>query len=285
MAILARLFRKRLIFYCLGIGPLNSFINKKLCRFAANLAEMISVRDSESKELLRNLGVTKEICAAADPVFWLKPIWNEKVERLINVYHLGQQKPLIFVCVHSLLPWNTETRKIIAENLDTLVRERDAQIVFLPLGMYKNRWIQAESSDTVDIVTSKELAALMKEKSSVLTDGLSPQECLAVIQHADLVISMRFHGVVMGMNMGVPVIVLTFRQEIKLRNLMRWAEQDESCFDVGELEQEIFLERIESVLSKTEEIQQQLTESVVILQTKLKKCHELLFETLMDTSH
>ena len=49
LACLTCLYRKRLIFYCLGIGPVHTWIGKTLCAFAANLAEMIFVRAAESK--------------------------------------------------------------------------------------------------------------------------------------------------------------------------------------------------------------------------------------------
>ncbi len=282
MAILARLHRKRLILYCLGIGPLSTFIAKKFCKFAANLAEMISVRDPESKELLKKLGVTREVCLSADPVFLLEPVWNEKVERIMNTLNLSQSQPIIAVCPHDLLPWDENSRGILANILDSMVRERAAQIVFLPLGIYKNRWIHTETSDTVDIAASKRLAALMNEKSCMITEELSPQEFLAALQHVDLVISMRFHGLVMGLTANVPVIALTFRQEAKLHNMMKRVRQNESLFEVGNLEQKAFLERIEYILSHHETIKIQLVQLVSSLKEEAEKCNKVLGKTLMN---
>ncbi len=285
MALAAWLFRKRLIFYCLGIGPLNTRIGKKLCKFAANLAEIISVRDPESKELLKHFGVTREVCVAADPVFWLEPGRNAKIERLIATYRLEERRPVIAVCVHNLLAWEQKTKSMVAATLDTVIREKNAQVVFLPLGSYKNRWIDAETSDTVDILASKELAALMREQCSIITEELSPQEFLAVLQHVDLVISMRFHGLVMGLTANVPVIALTFRQETKLRNLMKRIEQEESVFDVEGLEQKRFLRRIEHVFSKSDAIKKELMKSVSFLRTESEQWNELLRRVLRNTLH
>lgn len=120
MALLARLNRKRLFLYCVGIGPIQSFIGKKLCRFAANSADMICVRDAGSKDLLKTLGVNRPIHLSADPVFLLEPVRNENVERVIKSHLLGGNGPAIGVSVQGLLFWRDASKKILAETLDTL---------------------------------------------------------------------------------------------------------------------------------------------------------------------
>ena len=52
MTLLAKLLGKQIMFYALGIGPLRTWFGRKLCRLAAGMAGLISVRDEESKKLL-----------------------------------------------------------------------------------------------------------------------------------------------------------------------------------------------------------------------------------------
>ncbi|MCP4402608.1 MAG: hypothetical protein GY801_35550, partial [bacterium] len=108
------------------------------------------------------------------------------------------------------------------------------------------------------------------------------QEFLALIRQTNLLISMRFHGLVMGLTANVPVIALTFRQETKLRNLMRRIKQEESVFDVEGLEPEAFLRRIEHVFSQGDEIKKQLLKSVTFLRTESERSNELLCQFLRD---
>jgi len=57
MTLLAKLLGKQIMFYALGIGPLRTWFGRKLCRLAAGMAGLISVRDEESKKLLLDLGI------------------------------------------------------------------------------------------------------------------------------------------------------------------------------------------------------------------------------------
>ncbi|MCP4460519.1 MAG: hypothetical protein GY816_21225, partial [Cytophagales bacterium] len=92
----------------------------------------------------------------------------------------------------------------------------------------------------------------------------------------------RFHGLVMGLTANVPVIALTFRQEAKLHNMMKRVRQNESLFEVGNLEQKAFLERIEYILSHHETIKIQLVQLVSSLKEEAEKCNKVLGKTLMN---
>jgi polysaccharide pyruvyl transferase CsaB len=282
MAWLAKLNRKRLFLYCVGIGPISSFIGKKLCRFAANSADMICVRDAGSKELLKSLGVNKPVHLSADPVFMLEPVRNGNVEKVIKSHHLTGNGPTIGVSVQDLLFWKNESRKILADTLDTLSKERGATIVFLPFGTYKDGWFNKDKSSPVDMVASKKLAALMRGKYSIITDELTPQELLAVIEKLDLVISMRLHGLIMGLNAGVPVIALTYEEESKIRNLMERLNQENNLFNVNALSYQKLLDRIERLLLHKDDADRKFHESVSNLCAEAERCNHLVLRALID---
>ncbi len=284
MAWLARLNRKRLFLYCVGIGPIRSFVGKKLCKFAANSADMICVRDTGSKDLLKTLGVNRPVHLSADPVFLLEPLRNENVEKVIWSHHLIGNGPTIGVSVQDLLFWKNESRKILADTLDTLIKERGATIVFLPLGAYKDGWFNKDKSSPVDMVASKKLAALMRGKYSIITDELTPQELLAVIEKLDLVISMRLHGLIMGLNTGVPVIALTYEEESKIRNLMERLNQENNLFNVNALSYQGLLERIEHLLFIKDDTDRQFHESVSSIRSEAERCNQLVLGTLSRES-
>ena len=282
MALLARLNRKRLILYCVGIGPIRSFVGKKLCKFAANSADIISVRDAGSKDLLKTLGVSRPVHLSADPIFLLEPVRNENVERVIKLHHLTGNGPTIGVSVQDLLFWKNESRKILANTLDTLSKERGATIVFLPFGTYKDGWFNKDKSSPVDMVASKKLAALMRGKYSIITDELTPQELLAVIEKLDLVISMRLHGLIMGFNAGVPVVALTYEEESKIKNLMERLNQENNLFNVNALSYQGLLDRIEHLLLHKDDADRQIHESVSSIRAEAERCNHLVLRTLTD---
>jgi len=281
MALLARLNRKRLILYCVGIGPIRSFIGKKLCKFAANSADLICVRDTESKNLLKTLKINKSVHLSADPVFLLEPVKNENVDKVIRSYHLDKNGPVIGVSVQTLLFWREQNQKILAGVLDTLVREKGATITFFPFGIYKDGWFKRDQSDTVDMAASKRLAALMREEHSILNSDLAPQELLAVIQKLNLMISMRLHGLIMGLAVGVPVIALTYQEESKIRTLMKSLNQEEHLFDVNALSYRGLLDKIEHMLFVKGDASRRYHESVSSIRAEAEKCNQRVLRALL----
>lgn len=71
---LARLFGKPVVAYGQGVGPLKSFLGRKLVRSACNKIDLITVRDGLSKETLLEIGVNHPpVVVTADPVFTINP--------------------------------------------------------------------------------------------------------------------------------------------------------------------------------------------------------------------
>jgi len=71
---LARLFGKPVVSYGQGVGPLKSFLGRKLVRSACNKIDLITVRDGLSKEALLEIGVNHPpVVVTADPVFTINP--------------------------------------------------------------------------------------------------------------------------------------------------------------------------------------------------------------------
>jgi polysaccharide pyruvyl transferase CsaB len=285
MAVLARLFGKQLLLHSVGIGPICSFISRKLCRIAANSAHSISVRDAESKELLQEIGVNREIQVSADPVFLLKSMCLDKIEMHMDMQKTDKDVPTVGVCVQNLLFWSQENKKALARTLDILISQKNVRIVFLPFGVYQDNWFHREMSEPVDIAASKELAGMLKSRHTVFTSYTTPEEIMAVIGGLDLMISMRLHGIIMGISMGVPVIALTYVNESKIRNLMKRIGHDEDVFYVNDLDTEKILSRIENIVSRNNEFKQDIREKAVYLKREAEKSIELLSERLSLLSH
>jgi polysaccharide pyruvyl transferase CsaB len=281
MALLARLNGKRLILYCVGIGPIRSFIGKIMCRLAANSATIICVRDAGSQDLLKTLKVKKPVYLSADPVFLLEPVKNENVDKVIRSHHLDKNGPVIGVSVQTLLFWREQNQKILAGVLDTLVREKGATITFFPFGIYKDGWFNRDQSDTVDMAASKKLTAMMREEYSILNSELTPQELLAVIQKLNLMVSMRLHGLIMALISGVPVIALTYKEESKLRTLMKSLNQEDTLFDVNALSYRELLDKIEHMLFVKGDASRKYHESVSSIRAEAEKCNQMVLRALI----
>ena len=70
---LAKRLGKPTMIYAQGVGPLNKPLSRKLARAAFSSADALTVRDPNSAQLLREIGVTKPVEITADPVWSLEP--------------------------------------------------------------------------------------------------------------------------------------------------------------------------------------------------------------------
>jgi len=70
---LARMAGKPTAILAQSIGPLRTRLGRLLTRQAARRASLVTVRDLASAELLRSIGVTRDVTVTADPAFLVEP--------------------------------------------------------------------------------------------------------------------------------------------------------------------------------------------------------------------
>ncbi len=195
---LARLLGKPVMFYAQGVGPINLPLSKWLMRLVANRVNMISVRDRESAELLKKLGVVKPpILVTADPVFALKPSQADK--RSVAGYI--PDSPCIGVSVR---PWPAlEGYQIaLARVLDQLAAQ-GYEILFLPMS-----WPE-------DVPESQRVITLMHHPATLLDKKLSSGQLLAVISQLKMVISMRLHALIFAATQGVRFAGISYDPKVE----------------------------------------------------------------------
>jgi polysaccharide pyruvyl transferase CsaB len=188
----ARFFRKPVMIYANGIGPVNRTSNRNRVKRAVEGAAAVTLRDERSLEELRNMGVTRDdIVITGDPVFTTElPPKNERIE-ILRSAGLDETREFVAVCVR---PWK-QTPNLAAELAklcDAVSSELAVDVVFLPM--------QASG----DAAFSREVASKMKRGGKVPERELSPREILAILAEANFVISMRLHALIFAARAGTP---------------------------------------------------------------------------------
>src|SRR5699024_132105 len=118
------------VIYGAGAGPIQTLKGKIILRSLVNHAEMVTVRDEASKNVLQSIGVKREIIAIADPAFYLTPPLMEKKEEPRKTIHIG----VTAVPYYHANYWPSEDRKKynnyvtgMARNLERLL-DKDPRI-------------------------------------------------------------------------------------------------------------------------------------------------------------
>ncbi|MDD3271701.1 MAG: polysaccharide pyruvyl transferase CsaB [Syntrophomonadaceae bacterium] len=199
---LAKILGKPVIFYAQGVGPIQRRFSKLLMRWWGNKVELITLRDNNSRELLRELGVVRPpTYVTADPVFTLDPAAEHYVRTaaLLKRYQLKAGKLLGI----SVRPWSAliNMRSELARLLDTLVRE-GYQVVFIPMNYSQ------------DLPESRLIASMMQEQATVLEENLSSMEMIALMTNFKMAIGMRLHSLIFAATRGIPFAGISYDPKI-----------------------------------------------------------------------
>lgn len=243
---LAKRLNKKVMFYANGVGPVFREINKRMIKLVGNMVDLITVRDEQSRKELESLGVTKPpIIVTADPAFVLNPIDDENGCKILEKLDISltERHPRIGVSVR---PWNlNKCREIIAKACDYLVKNHDADIIFLPM-QYPN-----------DYHESLEIMKLMKENSRVIPKSMGPRGVLWVCGKMDLIFGMRLHALIFGAMTKVPLVGLVY--DPKVEHFLDRVNQP-SAGKPGELDLVTLCNLLEEALDKIPQSQKQLQE-------------------------
>lgn len=192
----ARRIGKRTMVFAQGIGPLVRPSAQRWTARVLSRVDAITVRDVESADLLRSIGVTgpgaPEIEVTADPVFALEPNITERVTAA------ALQRPALGV---SLRPWDRVERILdpLADALSYFEGELSLQA-----------WPLQPDQDTA---VCEALAARLPAVQ-VLRSQLSPAEWMGLAGWTDVVIGMRLHALIFAAARAVPVVGISYDPKV-----------------------------------------------------------------------
>jgi len=217
-ALIAILLRKKFMFYAVGVSRLRSLVNRMLARFVLERAVAVTVRDEESKNIIRSLGVDREVFVTADPVVNLRinklAPFPKSPKRYIVVClrHWFDINRYIPVAVVNKIHYRSQTNKkkyeaflaVIAPFFDWLVSRYNYTIMFMPF------------FDQRDDVVHADVMKHMKQPDSCINIGRQPslEEVYTRIAGASFVLGMRLHSLIISSTQNTPFIALTYARKV-----------------------------------------------------------------------
>ncbi|MEI7645585.1 MAG: polysaccharide pyruvyl transferase family protein [Chloroflexales bacterium] len=232
LLLFARLMGRPSAMLGVGMGPLNRPIYRWLARHAANLTDLICVRDHDSHDLLRAIGVTRPVYVTADPVFTMTA--NPPAGRLIKPNHLD--KALLGEdlaprsCTVAVIPRYSlgaaEVDALVAA-CDHMVEAYGARILLIPFQTgYQEKFDDAHIARQI-------MARMGHADAAEVLEAEGVGAAMAAIGAADLVLSARLHGLIFAALGGVPGVGLDY--EVKVRSFMREIGQGDLALSLEDL--------------------------------------------------
>lgn len=198
--ILAKMMAIRVMLYGIGVGPLDQPSSRKAMKWIGELADDITVRDMESYQLLKDVGVTKQVLTA-DPVTRLDSAYTQTAD-------LIKQNKKLKVAVN-LRNWTyaEEDAKLFQQQLinylHLLSKAFPVSYYVMPFNKLPSEVVKAEQ-------IAKELG-----NAEVLPYSSSPKEYKYLCQQFDLMIAMRLHANIFSIYEGVPSVGISYDGKVE----------------------------------------------------------------------
>lgn len=199
------LFRKKVMLYSHGIGPINVPVNRMITKLLLNRVQCITVRESNSKQDLIDMGVKESlITVTADPVIDMRdgdPVAGRMLleNSLKPKLTFETDKPIVGLSLRTK-DFKTEARK--ADLINAIEKMSQVyHIVLLPF--YFNE----------DIEISRELA---EDLSNVylMDQRLTTKETLDLMSAMDLFVGTRLHSLILGAVAEIAVVGISYDPKI-----------------------------------------------------------------------
>ncbi|AZQ32783.1 polysaccharide pyruvyl transferase [Streptomyces cyaneochromogenes] len=192
--------------YAVGAGPLREADDREAVRSVLPEMTEVVVRDEESRLVLEEVGVERELTVTADPALLLKP--EPFTERMMRQEGLPLDARLVGMSVRE--PGRAAEKldeddyhALLADVAEFLARRLDAHVVFVPMERQDVR----HAHGVLSRMSTPDLGR-------ILHNSYSPGEILGFMSHLDMVVGMRLHVVIFAALSGLPVLPLPYSGKV-----------------------------------------------------------------------
>lgn len=271
--LLAKLSRAKCYFLNVGAGPLAHPLGKWFVTNALRLADYVSFRDDNSRDLVQTVGFTSESQVGPDCVYALDPSANPARTLARQEVPIVGLSPMAYCDPRIYWQKDQAVYERFIENFTSFGRW---------LGQNHYRVTLFSTDIWFDLQTTEEVRDLLANANGDLRPNVVKleriagiDELLSTIQAMDFVVTCRFHGVVFAHLLNKPVLALSHHAKVStLMNdlgLARYCVDIRKC-DVNDL-QETFL----SLVANREEIKSRMAEKLVCYRKSLSIQFDQLF--------
>ncbi len=262
--------------YAISAGPLvDASLRARVCEALARVT-VITVRDQQSRQLLEEIGLEREILVTADPALLLEPE-PLPLEEMLRAEAIDADAPLVGFSIREPGPAAPDLQiehyhRLVADAADFMVDRLEAEVVFFP---FEHRRYDVQHSHAV--VGRMGCA----RRATVLKREYTPGQILSLLAHFKFTVGMRLHFLIFSAIADVPFIALPyaakvsgFLEELKLEVLaMRQ-------ISAGQL-----VAHIDRAWDRRDDLRAQVRETLPRLQRRARRNNELAVGLLREHVH
>ena len=221
--------------YGCGIGPISSPRNRKIAGLVLNrTADIITLRDSVSLELLSDMGVNRpEIILAADPTVNLDYADDLYVKKAFALEEIPPEVCKIGFC---LRPWASfDHPEYVAMAAEYAFKKYGLTPVFLPIETPKDNAI------------SEQLSAMLDIPNYVCRHQHPVGDLIGMLGSMDMVLGMRLHSLIFATAGGAPVVGISY--DVKVDSFIKDIGSA-ACVPLASLSAELLCNQIDAIAAQ-----------------------------------
>ena len=203
---IATFFRKKVIIFAQGIGPINDKFLSKLTAFILKKASYITVRDERSLNLLKSWNINANLCS--------DPVWNIQIP-------LKEKSNKIGIQLRDFYSLNDDFIKEFAKSINKYYSNKEICILSL----------QNKLDEKVCNQLKEELLNKNNELNVKVIENNSNDEVIENIASLDELIAMRYHACLIGLLSGIKVLPINY--DIKVDELAK--EFELNCLNLDKI--------------------------------------------------
>ncbi len=240
-ALVAGLRGARVVFHAIGATSVPDPLVGWLAKLAMGRADSVSVRDPLSGQVLRRLGVRRDVPVVNDPALALEPVAPEMARQLLRGEGVELGRPVVglnFRYVAEEGVDNARTVETVARLVDWLIEECGAEVIFLPFGRHPHKPVENDEGFAGQV--GKRLH--YPERYRILRREPTPAEMKAIVGQMTLCIFERLHATILAASMGVPLLGVAY--DNKVTQFMKMAELSEAVIALKDFDFEAVRARL-----------------------------------------
>ncbi len=270
----AKLCRAKVLFVCVGIGPINHRLSRWFIKTALRLADYRSYREGASKAYLESLGFRPNGDAVYPDLVFSLPVTE----------------------LHKWHPRNSRGRVVGvavkdyggapgSEEYEDYLNRMSALVAWLRAQGYTVRLLIGDI--LYDTSVRQDFIARLKQNGISLADGtvlahpiLTAEDLVSQLVDCDLVISPRLHNLIMALMLNRPVIALSDHQ--KLDSLMIELGMREWCVPLPGLDLELLKKKFLQAQGNLEALKTRIDKSTAECREALSGQYASITESLVN---
>lgn len=206
---------KKLGYFNVSAGPVNTAAGRAMLRDVTNLMDFVTVRDENSKQLLRDIGVAdKSIIVTADAALTMRSASEERIDLILKELGLEGEREILGINVSAYLDtWSGSKREPMgkaafvesfSKALNAVVKRLGVPVLFVST-QHHDEPLTRELMQRLDVPVKKALLSNVT---------YSPYDIRGVLSRLALLFGMRLHATILASAGLTPVLALPHQPKV-----------------------------------------------------------------------